>query len=223
MSAAESSRREDYTTLHLPPSARVLLATANEHKTREVRAILHDVLAPYGENALISLKGLPLASPVEDGITFEQNALIKARAAAKATGLPVLADDSGLAVDVLGGAPGVFSARWCGHHGDDVANLELLLDQLADVPGHHRGARFECSAVLVTPDGHEYSEHGLVTGALLFRPEGDGGFGYDPIFQPTGYSRSMADLTAEEKNQISHRAKAFSELKDELASVLARG
>lgn len=222
MSAAEPSRRDDYHRISVPAGAKLLLATANEHKTGEVRAILHDVLAPYGEDALISMKGLPLASPVEDGVTFEENALIKARAAAQATGLPVLADDSGLCVDVLGGAPGVFSARWAGIHGDDVANLELLLNQLADVPKHHRGARFECAAVLVTPDRHEYVERQHVAGSLLYRPQGDGGFGYDPIFQAEGHARSMAELTAKEKNAISHRAKAFGELKDEIASVLAR-
>lgn len=222
MSAAESPRRENYTTIQLPPGAKLLFATANEHKAQELREILTDVLAPHGENALISMAGLPIPSPVEDGVTFEANALIKARAAARATGLPTLADDSGLAVDVLGGAPGVFSARWCGEHGKDEENLRLLLNQLVDVPSHHRGARFECAAVLVTPDGHEYVERANVAGRLLSRPKGEGGFGYDPIFQPAGHARSMAELTAGEKNSISHRAKAFGELKDEIASVLSR-
>lgn len=221
MSHADSTRRED--AIGLPAGARIILATANSHKTGELRAILSDVLAPYGTEALISMRGLPLGSPVEDGVTFEENALIKARAAARATGLPALADDSGIAVDVLGGAPGVFSARWAGSHGDDIANLELLLDQLSDIPQHHRQARFVCAAVLVTPDGHEYVEQALVQGRLLYQPQGEGGFGYDPIFQPEGYARSMAELTPEEKNQISHRAKAFAELKEEIAAVLARG
>ncbi|SNU02269.1 XTP/dITP diphosphohydrolase [Ruaniaceae bacterium KH17] len=221
MSHADSTRRED--AIELPAGARIILATANSHKTGELRAILSDVLAPYGTEALISMRGLPLGSPVEDGVTFEENALIKARAAARATGLPALADDSGIAVDVLGGAPGVFSARWAGSHGDDIANLELLLDQLSDIPQHHRQARFVCAAVLVTPDGHEYVEQALVQGRLLYQPQGEGGFGYDPIFQPEGYARSMAELTPEEKNQISHRAKAFAELKEEIAAVLARG
>lgn len=221
MSHADSTRRED--TIELPAGARIILATANSHKTGELRAILSDVLAPYGTEALISMRGLPLGSPVEDGVTFEENALIKARAAARATGLPALADDSGIAVDVLGGAPGVFSARWAGSHGDDIANLELLLDQLSDIPQHHRQARFVCAAVLVTPDGHEYVEQAHVQGRLLYQPQGEGGFGYDPIFQPEGYARSMAELTPEEKNQISHRAKAFAELKEEIAAVLARG
>ena len=221
MSHADSTRRED--AIELPAGARIILATANSHKTGELRAILSDVLAPYGTEALISMRGLPLGSPVEDGVTFEENALIKARAAARATGLPALADDSGIAVDVLGGAPGVFSARWAGSHGDDIANLELLLDQLSDIPQHHRQARFVCAAVLVTPDGHEYVEQALVQGRLLYQPQGEGGFGYDPIFQPEGYARSMAELTPEEKNQISHRAKAIAELKEEIAAVLARG
>ncbi len=207
----------------LPESARVVLATANEHKVRELRQILAETLAPHGEESLISLRGLGITSPVEDGVTFAANALIKARHAARVTGLPALADDSGLCVDVLGGAPGVFSARWCGHHGDDAANLELLLAQLADVPEHARAAHFECAAVLVTSEGQEYVERGTVEGHLLFQPVGGGGFGYDPIFQPAGYSRSMAELTAQEKNAIYHRARAFSALKEELAAVLARG
>lgn len=202
---------------------KLILASSNEHKVKELREILAPVLDRYGETALVSMKGLNIPSPVEDGVTFAENALIKARAACAATGIPALADDSGICVDVLGGAPGVFSARWAGVHGDDETNLELLLGQLADVPRHHRGARFVCAAVLVTPWGEEYVEEGSIEGSLLKRPEGEGGFGYDPIFQPRGYSRSLASLTPEEKNSISHRGHAFAALSDEIASVLSRG
>ena len=141
---------------------------------------------------------------------------------AEASGLPAVADDSGLVVDVMGAAPGVFSARWAGAHSNDEENLELLLEQLADVPDHHRRAKFVCAATLVTPDGHSRTEYGELVGVLLRRPRGENGFGYDPIFQPIGHARSLAELTAEEKNSISHRAKALRLLTDDIASVVSR-
>ena len=153
-------------------------------------------------------------------VTFADNALLKARYAARATGLPALADDSGLAVDVLGGAPGIFSARWSGRHGDDAANLRLLLAQLSDVPDAHRGAQFVCAAALVTPDGREHVETGTLRGALLREPVGDGGFGYDPILRPEGRDVSTAQLSPEDKNAISHRGHAFRALLPYLVDAL---
>lgn len=208
---------------HRPAGARVVLATGNDHKLREVRDILRAALPVFHDEWIVGLKDLALRSPVEDGVTFTENALLKARAVLAASGLPTMADDSGIVVDVLGSAPGVFSARWAGGHGDDAANLALLLDQLADVPDHHRGARFECAAVLVLPGGAEYVERGVVSGNLLRSARGHGGFGYDPIFQPEGYARSLAELTAEEKNRISHRGAAFRALAEEFAAAVSQG
>jgi XTP/dITP diphosphohydrolase len=142
-------------------------------------------------------------------VTFAENALLKAHALARATGLPAVADDSGLCVDVLGGAPGIFSARWAGRHGDDRANLELLLAQLADIDAVHRTAHFACAAALALPNGQERAVMGRLRGTLRFEPAGDNGFGYDPILQPLGETRTCAELTADEKNAISHRGKAF--------------
>ena len=142
-------------------------------------------------------------------MTFAGNALIKARQLAEATGLLALADDSGICVDAMGGAPGVFSARWCGRHGDDAANLELLLAQMADVPERRRGASFVCAAAMAAPDGREEVAEGVMRGSLLFAPRGENGFGYDPIFRPEGLSVSSAELTPERKEAISHRGKAF--------------
>ncbi|HLS72281.1 MAG TPA: RdgB/HAM1 family non-canonical purine NTP pyrophosphatase [Actinomycetaceae bacterium] len=203
------------------PAARLVLATRNAHKVDELRAILSPLLPALAAEAVIGAAGLDVPEPVEDGVTFEQNALIKARALAAATGLPAVADDSGLAVDVLGGAPGIFSARWSGRHGDDRANLELLLAQLADVPAEHRGARFVCAAALVTPDGTEVVEAGEMPGTLLTEARGSGGFGYDPILQPDGEQRSSAELSPAEKNAISHRGKAFRALAPHIARALS--
>lgn len=206
----------------MTPAPRLVLATANNHKVEELREILGAAVPGFDTAGIVGIAELGLSAPVEDGVTFAENALLKARAVVEATGLPAVADDSGLCVDVLGGAPGVFSARWAGSHGDDSANLALLLDQLADVPAHHRRARFRCAAALVAPGGEEYVEEAEVVGALVDRPHGTGGFGYDPIFQPEGYARTMAELTPAEKNAISHRGRAFRQLSDEIASVLAR-
>ena len=167
--------------------------------------------------------------PVEDGVTFAENALIKARALSAATGLPAVADDSGLAVDVLGGAPGIFSARWSGRHGDDVANLELLLAQLSDVRAEHRNAAFVCAAALVTPDGREEVCLGDMPGVLTTAPRGTNGFGYDPILVPFEQEpgpggvrgqRTSAELEPSEKNAISHRGKAFRALAPAVAAAI---
>lgn len=186
----------------------MILASRNAHKLGEVRQILgrDDLeLSPDG-----------VGDPVEDDVTFAGNALIKARFVAERTGSAVIADDSGLCVDVLGGAPGVFSARWAGRHGADQENLELLLNQLADVRDEHRAAKFVCAAVYVEPGGREVIATGTMRGLLLREPRGEGGFGYDPIFLPDGHELSAAELSAEQKNAISHRGHAFRALRAEL-------
>lgn len=201
-------------------SARLVLATHNAHKVGELRAILAPVLPGLDPASVVGARDVDAPEPVEDGITFTENALIKARALAAFTGLPAVADDSGLSVDVLGGAPGIFSARWAGKHGDDAANLALLLAQLADIAEPHRTARFVCAAALVTPDGFEHVETGTLEGVLATEPRGAGGFGYDPILVPLGETRSCAELTPEEKNAISHRGTAFRALVPTLVRVL---
>lgn len=185
---------------------KLVLATRNPHKVPELRAILLPLL-PGAQ--IVGAEAFDVREPVEDEVTFAGNALIKARQLAEATGLLALADDSGICVDAMGGAPGVFSARWCGRHGDDAANLELLLAQMADVPERHRGASFVCAAAMAAPDGREEVAEGIMRGSLLFAPRGENGFGYDPIFRPEGLSVSSAELTPERKEAISHRGKAF--------------
>ncbi|MDY7528495.1 MULTISPECIES: RdgB/HAM1 family non-canonical purine NTP pyrophosphatase [Cryobacterium] len=193
---------------------RLVLATHNAHKVDELRRILApqlpgvDVLAYDGPE------------PVEDGTTFAENALIKARAAAAHTGLPAIADDSGICVDILGGAPGIFSARWSGPARDSGENLRLLLWQLGDVPEEHRTAHFTCVAALALPDGTERVVTGEWPGRILTEAAGAGGFGYDPIFLPDGYAISAAELTASVKNRDSHRARAFDGLVPVLRELL---
>nr|BEK66051.1 RdgB/HAM1 family non-canonical purine NTP pyrophosphatase [Kitasatospora purpeofusca] len=188
-------------------TTRLILATRNQHKVAELRDILGDAgldVELVGADAYPEIPDVP-----ETGITFAENALLKAHALARATGLPAVADDSGLCVDVLGGAPGILSARWSGKHGDDRANLDLLLAQLSDIAPEHRGAHFFCAAALALPDGTERVVEGRLLGTLRTAPAGDGGFGYDPILQPLGESRTCAELTPAEKNAISHRGQAF--------------
>jgi len=198
---------------------RIVLATRNDHKVGELRAILDGVLTEL-DLTVVGLSEFPeVADVVEDGITFVDNATLKARAAATATGLPALADDSGLAVDVLGGAPGIFSARWSGRHGDDRANLELLLAQVSDVKDEHRGAGFVCAAVLALPDGQTVAAEGHFRGTLAREPRGSNGFGYDPILLLDD-GRTAAELTPEQKNAMSHRGKAFRALAGRFAEVL---
>ena len=188
---------------------RYLLATRNAKKLQELRRILDEALGD-GVVELVGLADVPeYAEAPETGLTFEENALLKAREAAQHTGLPSVADDSGIAVDALNGMPGVFSARWSGKHGDDLANLRLLLAQVGDVPDQHLGAAFVCAAAIVWPDGREHVAHGEMRGRLVREPRGDGGFGYDPIFVADGHDRTNAELTAAEKDAISHRGKAF--------------
>ena len=197
--------------------ARVVLATRNVGKVAELRRILAGGL----DIELVGLAGFPAVGEIaETGVTFAENALIKAAAVAELTGLPAVADDSGLCVDALNGMPGVLSARWAGRHGDDQANLTLLLGQLADVPPDRRGAHFACAAAAVVPGrGHRLAE-GTVVGHLLDRPRGSNGFGYDPIFVPSGAERTTAEMTAADKDAISHRGKAFGALVPLLAELL---
>lgn len=209
--------------MSVPPGARLVLATHNAHKLGELRAILEPVLPGLPPEAVVGARDVGAPEPVEDGVTFAQNALLKARALAAFTGLPAVADDSGLAVDVLGGAPGIFSARWAGRHGDDAANLALLLAQLSDIADPHRGARFVCAAALVTPDGFEHVETGALVGTLAHAPRGTGGFGYDPALVPLGETRTCAELSPTEKNAISHRGQAFRALAPVVARVLTGG
>jgi len=195
----------------------VVLATRNAGKLLELRRIL----APYD----VELLGLDDVTPYEPGPetepTFAGNAIAKAREACEQTGLPAVADDSGLEVDALNGMPGVLSARWAGRHGDDRANLDLVLGQVADVPDDRRGARFVCAAAAVLTDGCHVVVEGEMPGALIRAPRGDNGFGYDPVFVPTGELRTSAEMSAHEKDAISHRGKAFRALAPELLKALA--
>lgn len=207
-------------------AVRAVLATRNAHKVGELRQILAEAMPGMPRGTLVGVADLPrlgLPDPgevVESEVTFAGNALLKARAVAAATGLVAVADDSGLCVEVLGGSPGVFSARWAGRHGDDAANLTLLLDQLADVPDAHRRAWFACAAALVAPDGREEVAEGRLVGALARAPRGTGGFGYDPVLVPEGDTRTCAQLSPAEKNAVSHRGRAFRALAPHLAAVL---
>lgn len=188
-----------------------VLATHNAHKVEELRRIL----APLVPG--IELQHYDGPEPVENGVTFEENALIKARAAARHTGLPAIADDSGIAVDVLGGCPGVFSARWGGPARDARTNLDLLLWQLSDVPDEHRAAKFVCVAALVTPEGEEM-RRGEWRGSILREARGAEGFGYDPIFAPEGEDgRSAAEIGSAKKDAVSHRRRAFEALAELLS------
>lgn len=200
--------------------ARLALATHNAHKVGELLAILEPLVPTLAKDDIASAAQLQAPSPVEDGTSFQANALIKARALAKSSGLPAIADDSGIAVDVMGGAPGIFSALWSGKHGADAENVELLLAQMVDIPEEHRGAQFVCAAVLVTPEGQEFVEIGIMRGSLARASAGQGGFGYDPIFIPEGLDVTAAQLPAEHKHRISHRGAAFRALAPHIVTAL---
>ncbi len=192
---------------------RVLLATKNAGKVRELQRIL----SPYS----LVLEGAAYEPGPETGTSFAANALAKAVEGVAMTGLPAVADDSGLTVDALNGMPGVLSARWAGRHGDDLANLSLVLGQLADVVD--RGAAFVCAAAYALPDGRSEVVLGELRGTLLREPRGSGGFGYDPVFVPSGYDVTTAELTPDAKDAISHRGQAFRTLAPLLAAALATG
>jgi XTP/dITP diphosphohydrolase len=218
--------------------AEAVLATRNAHKVSELTRILATTGVEVSLVGLDKFPGMPEVA--ETGLTFADNALLKARAVAAFTGLPAVADDSGLCVDALHGMPGIFSARWSGGHGDDHANLKLLLDQLADVS--ERGGQFVCAAVLVLPSTvlpstvlpstvlpesaadssrREWTTTGVLSGTLIREPRGSGGFGYDPVFVANGHSVTNAELTPQEKDAISHRGRALRALAPVIAAQLA--
>jgi len=199
-------------------STRLLLATRNAGKLAELRRLLESAVPGVEVVGLTDVDDYPEAP--ETGATFAQNALLKAREAVRYTGLPAVADDSGLTVDALNGMPGVLSARWSGRHGDDDANTALLLGQLADVPDERRGAAFVCAAALVTPDGTERVLERQWRGTVIREKRGSNGFGYDPVFVPEGLSLTSAELEPEEKDARSHRGQAFAALVPVVAETL---
>ena len=196
----------------------VVLATHNAGKLAELRRILD--AQNLQDIELLSAADVDLGEPEETGATFADNALLKARAGVAACAHACLADDSGLVVDALGGEPGVRSARYAGTHGDDEANLALVLERMAGVAD--RRARFVCVAALVTPDGSPFTATGVVEGTLTTEPVGTNGFGYDPIFQPLGASVTTAEMSAEQKDAISHRGQAFRGIAAAIATYAAR-
>ena len=201
-------------------SHKLVLATRNQGKITEFHRILEE-LAP-GQIELIGVDKFPdLVDVEETGTSFEENSLLKAWYTSQATGLPAIADDSGLCVDALNGDPGIFSARWAGVHGNDQANLEKVLDQLKDVPDQKRTAHFKCVASLVLPDGREQVAEGRFEGHILHAPVGENGFGYDPIFQPLGLSISSAQMSAQEKDLVSHRGKSLRAIAPHVIQMLA--
>lgn len=204
-------------------SPRIVLASNNAKKAAELRRILEPLVPGLQVLSLGDVE--PYAEPAETEPTFEGNALIKARAAVVATGLPALADDSGLCVDELNGMPGVLSARWAGvakADGGDAANNRLLLSQLADTPPERRSAHFTCAMALVTPAGIEVIRQGDMHGRILTAEQGEGGFGYDPLFAAEGYDVSTAELDPAEKDAISHRGKALRAIAPDVVEVLTR-
>ncbi|SDY88611.1 XTP/dITP diphosphohydrolase [Geodermatophilus africanus] len=201
-------------------SDRLLLATRNPGKLAELQRLLESAVPGV---AVVGLRDVPeYPEAPESGATFAENALLKAREAVRYTGLPAVADDSGLTVDALNGMPGVLSARWSGRHGDDAGNTALLLGQLADVPDERRGGAFVCAAAVVTPTGAERVLERSWRGQVVREPRGANGFGYDPVFLPDGLEHTAAELTAAEKDARSHRGQAFAALVPLVAELLRR-
>jgi XTP/dITP diphosphohydrolase len=199
-------------------STRLLLATRNAGKLAELQRLLTTAVPGVEVLGLRDVPEYPEAP--ETGATFEENALLKAREAVRYTGLPAVADDSGLTIDALNGMPGIFSARWSGRHGDDEANTALLLGQLTDVPDERRGAAFVCAAALVTPEGAEHVLRAEWRGTVIREPRGTNGFGYDPVFVPAGLELTSAELEPAQKDAISHRGQAFAALLPVIGQVL---
>ena len=197
---------------------KLLLATRNAGKLAELQRLLETAVPGIEVIGLRDVEEYPEAP--ETGATFAENALLKAREAVRYTGLPAVADDSGLTVDALNGMPGVLSARWSGRHGDDDANTALLLGQIADVPDERRGAAFVCAAALVTPEGTEQVLERQWRGRVIREKRGANGFGYDPVFVPEGLEVTSAELSPEEKDARSHRGQAFAALVPVLAETL---
>ncbi len=203
----------------MSPTATLVLATRNQGKIREFRRILDTI--SNGAINLVGLEEFAHTTEVEEtGSTFKENALLKARSICAETGLPAIADDSGLCVDALDGAPGIYSARYAGVHGDDLGNNAKLLRELANVPEDKRSAHFTCAAALVLPDGREHVTEEIFEGSILFAPIGDQGFGYDPLFRPDGLAISSAQMSAEEKDLISHRGKSLRAIAPHVISLL---
>lgn len=203
-----------------PARSQLVIATRNQAKLAELARIL---AASRVDVDIVDLRGFSeMPEIAETGATFKENAALKARAVVAHTGLPAVADDSGLCVDALNGMPGVLSARWAGGHGDDDANLKLVLAQISDVPKGRRAAHFACAAVLALPSGTEHATEGAIYGSLTHEPRGSGGFGYDPIFVPDGMNLTTAQISAEQKDAISHRGKALRALAPVIAAVLGR-
>jgi len=198
-----------------------VLATRNSHKAIELKRILEELELDCELLTVSDFPGAPEVEETED--TFEGNALLKARALANFTGLAAIADDSGICVDALDGNPGVLSARWSGATENiDRANLELVLEQIKGVPPERRGAKFVCAAVAVFPQGKELVAVGEMFGNLLDAPTGENGFGYDPIFVPTGFTKTTAEMSASEKDAISHRGKALNQLANQISEVISK-
>ena len=197
----------------------LVLATRNQGKIREFRRILDAI--SQGAINLVGLEEFPHTTDVEEtGSTFKENALLKARSVCKETGLPAIADDSGLSVDALNGAPGIYSARYAGVLGDDQANNAKLMRELENIPEEKRGAHFTCAAALVLPDGREHVAEEIFEGSILYAPLGEHGFGYDPLFRPQGLAISSAQMSAEEKDSISHRGKSLRAIAPHVISLL---
>lgn len=194
---------------------KILIATHNAHKKQELQRIL----SPLGVEIVTDRDiGIELTEVEETGTTFEENSFLKSESGCKESGLPCIADDSGLAVDFLNGAPGVFSARYSGEHGNDEKNIDKLLDEMKNVPDAERTARFVCAATCVFPDGRKISVQGTCEGFIAHERHGNGGFGYDPIFMVDG--KSFGEATAEEKDRLSHRGKALRKLFEELEKII---
>ena len=198
---------------------KVVIASRNEHKIDEMRRILNEAGLSLD---LVGIQEFPdLPDVDETGETFAENALLKAREIFAFTGLPAIADDSGLCVDALGGMPGIFSARWAGTHGNDLANLQLLLAQISHVAPDRRTASFRCAAAIVMPSGAEEVVEGVMSGRVIDTPRGTNGFGYDPIFIADGYSITTAEMDSASKDAISHRGRAIAALAPTLAQLLS--
>jgi XTP/dITP diphosphohydrolase len=200
-------------------TTKVVIASRNEHKIDEMRRILNEAGLSLDFVGIQEFPDLPDVD--ETGETFAENALLKAREICAFTGLPAIADDSGLCVDALGGMPGIFSARWSGTHGNDLANLQLLLAQISHVASDRRTASFRCAAAIVTPSGAEKVVEGVMAGRLIDTPRGANGFGYDPIFIADGYSITTAEMDSASKDAISHRGRAIAALAPTLSQLLS--
>ena len=200
-------------------TTKVVMASRNEHKIDEMRRILDAA----GLNLeLVGIKEFPdLPDVDETGPTFAANALLKAREICAFTGLPAIADDSGLCVDALNGMPGIFSARWAGSHGDDRANLDLLLAQIRHIDPERRTAAFHCAAAIALPNGDEQVVEGIMTGRVIDAPRGANGFGYDPIFIADGYQITTAQMDSADKDAISHRGRAIAALVPVVSQLLS--